>query len=171
MQETFGEWSQPELRDFMERPPRRTSARQRTGHPVFTSAGESGGHPPKSEANPARTDLMYPLGSCRASPGWPALRAFPLAGIPARRHSRSRRAFMGSAQVSETCFGGDARQLDGRVQRWLPRCRWLSAQPLLAAVFREADDLRLSCRVRRPQSRQIRSLSGGRRALTASSAG
>ena len=101
------------------------SARQRMGHPVFTSAGESVGHPPKSEPDPARTDPTHPLGSCRASPGWPALRAFPLAGIPACGHSRSRRAFMRSTRVSETCFGGDARLLDGRVQRWLHRCRWL----------------------------------------------
>ena len=34
-------------------------------------------------------------------------------------------------QVSETCFGGDARLLDGRVQRWLHRRRWLSGTAAL----------------------------------------
>jgi hypothetical protein len=52
--------------------------------------------------------------------GHSRVRAFPLAGIPACGHSRSRRAFMRSAQVSETCFGGDTWLLDGRVPRWLP---------------------------------------------------
>lgn len=42
-------------------------------------------------------------------------------------------------QVSGTCFGGDARLRDGRVQQWLHRSRWLPAQPLLAAVPQEAD--------------------------------